>query len=327
MSNFFFRIVKRLKHIFYDTSTHRLFTMPPELKYVAGLERSLNDIDARLGKQVKQEAISEADSPVFLLSAGWRSGSTLLQRLICSTGQITIWGEPLGDSGLIPRMAMSLNTISSDWPPESYFSESTELEEFGSNWIANITPSLGSLRKAHRAFMDEWLGKSAIDTYGVEKWGLKEVRLTIEHAKYLKWLYPNARFVFIYRNLFDAYCSWRGNTWSNVNTGFLDWPGYSSYSPLLYGRHWKQLLTGYLEGYKDVDGYLVKYEDLVAGKVDLQELADYIGIASIDSSVLDKRVASPASIKVKRKKKRLLFVEKWILRLVAGKLLKKTGYI
>jgi len=320
------KIKNRIKHIFYDTSTHRIFTMPPELQYVADLDRSLKDIENRWGEKTEREAEVDSAAPVFLLSAGWRSGSTLLQRLMCSTGQITIWGEPLGDTGLIPRMAMSLNAISPDWPPESYFSDSIELEEFSSNWIANITPPIDALRKAHRSFMDEWLAKTAGDTYGVEKWGLKEVRLTIEHAKYLKWLYPNARFVFIYRNLFDAYRSWRGNTWSNENKSFLDWPGYSSYSPFLYARHWKLLLSGYLEGYKEVDGYLVKYEDVIAGKVDMQELADYIGIDSIDSSVLLKRVASPDGVITKVKKKHITLIEKWILRMIAGKLLRDTGY-
>ncbi len=37
----------------------------------------------------------EDERPIFILSAGWRSGSTLIQRLIMSKERILIWGEPI----------------------------------------------------------------------------------------------------------------------------------------------------------------------------------------------------------------------------------------
>lgn len=48
-------------------------------------------------------AVIEADepAPIFLLSAGWRSGSTLLQRLIMSDARVLIWGEPYDECGLV----------------------------------------------------------------------------------------------------------------------------------------------------------------------------------------------------------------------------------
>lgn len=256
---------------------------------------------------------------MFLLSAGWRSGSTLLQRLLCSSNEIVIWGEPLGDAAVIPRMASSLYSISNTWPPEEFLSRNQELESFSSSWIANVTPEISALKAAHRAYYDRWLGQSAKETYGVSNWGLKEVRLTVEHAKYLKWIYPNARFVFIYRNLFDAYSSWRGNMWADK------WPGYYTWSPIAYARHWKLLLTGYLDGCNEVGGYLVKYEDLVQGNIDLQGLADYVGISKIDDSVLKDRIASPDKIK-KRRKRWVTPIERLMLSLIASDLLKKLGY-
>jgi hypothetical protein len=40
------------------------------------------------------------DQPVFVLSAGGRTGSTLVQRLFISTKQILVWGE---HNGLLVR--------------------------------------------------------------------------------------------------------------------------------------------------------------------------------------------------------------------------------
>lgn len=315
---FFRKVTRRLRQIVFEAYTHRSFSFPPELKSVRELDRSLEAIQARWPAQLPED--DAFARPVFLLSAGWRSGSTLLQRLICSTGEITLWGEPLGDAAVIPRMASSLEALSQEWPPEDFFAQHTELSSFSESWIANLTPPVEYLRKAHRTFFDEWLGRSSAEIYGLQRWGCKEVRLTIEHARYLKWLYPNARFIFIYRNLFDAYLSWRGNMWASP------WPGYYSWSPVAYARHWKLLLTGYLEGYRELGGRLIKYEDLIAGRVDLQDLAEYIGISKIDSAVLDKRIGAPDEAKRKRRRKWLSPVEKALLSLVAGRLMREVGY-
>jgi len=315
--NLYSKVKKRIWQVFSEAVTHRVYSFPPELKNITKLDNALSCIETRWPEEVDLE--KDPEKPVFLLSAGWRSGSTLLQRLLCSSNELVMWGEPLGDSAVIPRMASSLSSLSSSYPPDEFFSHNQELKSFSSSWIANVTPEVKALRLAHRAFFDSWLAQSARETYGVKNWGLKEVRLTIEHARYLKWIYPNARFVFIYRNLFDAYSSWRGNMWADK------WPGYYTWSPIAYARHWKLLLSGYLDGYKDVDGYLVKYEELVAGEIDLQGLADYVGISEIDRTVLDKRIASPDKVK-KRRKKWITPIERLLLNFIASSLLKKLGY-
>lgn len=312
------KIGRRARQAFTEAFTHRSFTFPPELKDVYSVDLALEKMSARWpALDVAPE--QDPERPVFIFSAGWRSGSTLLQRLICSSGEIVIWGEPLGDAAVIPRLASSLAVLSSGWPPDEYFSDHVALESFSSSWIANVTPQMRYLRMAHRAFFDAWLVKSAEGSYGLSRWGLKEVRLTIEHARYLKWLYPNARFVFIYRNLPDAYRSWRGNTWASA------WPGYFSWSPVAYARHWKLLLGGYLDGYRDVDGYLIKYEDLIQGKIDLDELAQHIGISHMDPGVLKKKIATPD----KKRKKQIRWItpaEHAVLCLIGRKLQKRLGY-
>lgn len=298
---------------------HRIITFPPELRRIHMLDSALKMIKVRW-PEADPGGQDDAASPVFLLAAGWRSGSTLLQRLICSSGDIVMWGEPLGEAAIIPKLADSLSVFSAGWPPDSYVANDLSLRGFADNWIANVTPPIPSLRLAHRALLEQWLAEPADKIYGKARWGLKEVRLTIEHARYLKWLYPNARFVFIYRNLFDAYLSWRGNSWLSA------WPGYCSYSPIAYAKHWKLLLKGFLDGYQELNGMLVRYEDLISGRVDLDALSAHVGATHIDPSVLDKRIASPDDLRWKRKKKNISLVEKLILSAVAGPTLERAGY-
>jgi hypothetical protein len=220
----------------------------------------------------------------------------------------------------VPRLAETMMPFSNGWPPDEFFADKQEKDKLASSWIANVTPGQEYFREAHRAFFETWLKNSADNIYGTSRWGLKEVRLTIEHARYLKWLFPQSKFLFIYRNLFDAYKSWRGNLWGDT------WPGYYSWSPMAYARHWKLLLSGYMDGCDDIGGRLIKYEDLVAGRIDLDDLSKYLNIKEIDRKVLDERIASPKKGR-KRKGKWLSPIEKLVLRLVASKELKRAGYI
>ena len=82
------------------------------------------------------------DAPIIVLSAGWRSGSTLVQRVLMSSEAVMIWGEPFARSGLVPRLLDQLRAFTPEWPSQSYL-----LENFSGRltdqWIANIYPGVG----------------------------------------------------------------------------------------------------------------------------------------------------------------------------------------
>jgi hypothetical protein len=61
------------------------------------------------------------DSPVFILAAGWRSGSTLLQRMLMP--ECFVWGEPYGHSCMLQQLAEPLRCITDDWPEPHFFYE------------------------------------------------------------------------------------------------------------------------------------------------------------------------------------------------------------
>jgi hypothetical protein len=257
------------------------------------------------------------DSPIFLFSAGWRSGSTLLQRLIISGTDTLIWGEPYDECGAIQRLAEGLKAFRSDWPPADYFYDGRPPGELTEQWIANLFPALEDLRASHRAFFDRLFAEPARRA-GAKRWGLKEVRLTADHAAYLRWLYPNAKFLLLYRNPLNAYRSYcrYGRSW------YETFPDRPVFTPTAFGMHWRVLLEGYLAEADDLGALLVRYEDLTRNPATLDLIEGYLG-TSIDRFLIGNKVgSSERSGKIAEVSR----VERWLLRRAVGPLAGELGY-
>lgn len=307
----------RLLNDFKEFMVSRWVTLPPELREAHDLTTAIRNIHNRWPEPPPLTATEEV--PVFIFSAGWRSGSTLMQRLVMSSGEIAVWGEPLGDAAFIARLGHSLSAITEAWPPESFFDTGNGLDGLEDQWIANLTPRMQFLKSAHVALFEQWLAHSAQVTFGATRWGLKEVRLTIDHARYLKWLFPQSRFIFVYRNPFNAFRSWKGNRWHST------WPGYYHNSAIAYGRHWRLLMDGFLEGHSEVDGILVKFEDLVSGAIDVDRIARHIQVCELNGDVLKRKVGTPKGT-IATKKNEISWFDRVSISATCGPLLEKLGY-
>jgi hypothetical protein len=187
-------------------------------------------------------------------------------------------------------MAGTVRAFRSGWPPAEYYlthHDDAKPGELADDWIANLFPATEDLRRGHRAFYEGTFGEPARRA-GAARWGIKEVRLTAEHAHYLKWLFPNARFLLLYRNPLDAYQSYcrYGRSWYDT------WPDKPVFTPTSFGHHWRALAEGYLREEKALGALIVRYEDLVAGKEELlREIERYLDLR-LDRSVLGKKIGS-----------------------------------
>lgn len=227
----------------------------------------------------------DQQSPVFILSAGWRSGSTLMQRLIMSKQSILVWGEPYSHARVIHHLADGVSSITESWPQDDWFIDQYDLKKLKTTFVANMYPSVADMQQGCLAYMNTMLEAPARQK-GFERWGLKDVRLTIEDAHFLKWLYPNAKFIFLCRNPYNAYRSYRlDRSW------YFEWPDKPVFTATEFGRNWNELTKGFYEGASDIGGIFIHYEDLVSNSVELGALEKYLEL-EIDTSLIGTKVGS-----------------------------------
>jgi len=260
----------------------------------------LNQLD--FGK----ENVNDKNAPIFIFSAGWRSGSTLLQRLILSSEDILMWGEPFDKVNIVESMSASLIPFSEKWPQEDRYFNEKDNTNLSNQWVASLYPSNQALKQSHRHFFDTLFDYSAAD--GTKKrWGVKEVRWGKREALYLKWLYPNAKFIFLVRNPYNAYQSFKAfeDSW------YAKWPKGRVYNAYTFTKHWNRLVSDFFNVCQDVSGIFVKYEDIISKeKGSLDKINNYLNI-NIDENILNKKIGSSV-----KKENPLLWVEKLIIRYI-----------
>lgn len=291
----------------------------------SGARRQSRDLPARLQDafdRVSPETRFPDEQPVFLFSAGWRSGSTLLQRMIMENNEdILIWGEPFDHSNIHDSLVDQFRAFNRYWPPDAYFISRMDLKNPSDSWVANLYPDIDHLMEAHRSFYRTLFAEPTLRA-GRKNWGFKEVRLTIDHATYLRALYPRCKIILLYRNPLDAYHSyrkWRGGA-------FRTWPKRHISTPYAFGNNWAEITRGYLIGHKAVDALLIRYEDL-DNAADVERLQAYLGWAVPCSSAMrripdrhsDRSPATPKTTK-------LPTIDRVLLKLATGSVLGDAGY-
>ncbi|MEO0421042.1 MAG: sulfotransferase, partial [Pseudomonadota bacterium] len=262
--------------------------------------------------------IDDEIAPIWVLAAGWGSGSTLVQRLLMSSGKALIWGEPLDRVVPIPHLAAPLAGLQSDWPPPEHFRNATSVRDLADAWVANLVPPLSALRDAQRAWMTAWLQgptQALDDAEAVTAFGLKEVRLCAGYGQFLKWLFPRSKIVLVVRHPYDCWRSCKGVDWYSV------WPRYRVAKRLAFAHHWRHLTRSFLAEAAALGALLLPYESLSDGDSGLRRLEAYAGVGPLDDAVLGQRIGARSD-----RKPALGILERKVIAAVCGTEMRALGY-
>lgn len=259
--------------------------------------------------------------PVFVFSAGWRSGSTMIQRLIASSYEIMMWGEAGGalDSfeDALVRYEQMLGAGGKRFRHGFGGNGADQYEAFikagkeGENkWIACMNPGLEHIKQSLRELLYAIYARPAMeDGYG--RWGVKEVQSGLGAAVFLRELFPEAKFVFLVRNPYDAMLSIKRRNWMDM-AGERDPLGF-------YMHHWSRLALEF----KQVDfGFHVKYEDIISNAGVVDEMVRYLELENIDNSFTAR---SRADWKASNAQQLSLY-ERMRIRKACGEAISRYGY-
>lgn len=256
-------------------------------------------------------------APIFILSTGLRTGSTLLQRVLVTDPRLLLWGEPFGDMALVSRFAEMLCSASKfSMSQEHCISDHLDPSSMATSWIANLYPPGDDFRGALRGFFDQWLAEPAHQR-GFVRWGFKEVRLGATEATLLSWLYPRAKFLLLSRHPYDSYRSLSDAGWHHI---YYRFPDIRVDTTAGFARHWNRLVTGWSELPAGFPCLRVKYEDLVGGSLDFRRLESWLGIELRESLALSASVGRTAI------RKRLAWHERLIIAREAAQGMQALGY-
>ena len=306
------RRVRRFLHEIW----HWAWIDPVTLANVEHLGQSIAAIQTNGSDEFNERTDTQA--PIFLLSTGWRTGSTLLQRILITDPRLFLWGEPLGEMTVLSRITDMVNHSLSPrdlkgWRSQPSFDNLTS-SWLATSWIATLSPPGDDFRLALRSLFDRWLGDPA-RRLGFARWGLKEVRLGAAEASLLHWLYPKAKFVILSRHPYESYVSL-----SDANWHPLYYHDLRVDSAAGFARHWNRIALSWSELPDGFPAFHVKYEDLVSGNFDFRKLESWLGL-EIREDIALSVVVGHSSVRP-----RPSWYERWIIAQEAASGMRSLGY-
>lgn len=223
------------------------------------------------------------ERPIFVLGCGWRTGSTLLQRLLCSHPEVHIWGE---NRGIVSDLQHALQTIAGlERVSEKH---RAEFEKHGSGgWIAMLNPPSEGFRSGLRMLLESYYRDPAREL-GKERWGFKEVRYDMSAVRFLRDLYPDSKFLLIVRHPADSLASARATQTMLLKKGLLAEIGGVE----AFLRHWARLGSSFLESGDDPCLLTLRYEEMTSSPSDaIGRVAEFLSLqpAGFDRTVFDVR--------------------------------------
>jgi hypothetical protein len=205
---------------------------------------------------------------VFVLAGGGRSGSTLVQRLLLSTGEIMVWGEHAGI--LLDGLQRTLAGMRQWIDHKGAYHLQRFSQEGWNAWIPNLNPPYEDFLAGARASLVKSLAAPAA-RMGYRRWGFKEIRYNGAAAALLKTLFPAASIIVLVRNPRDALRSIKVTSWYANDYGGR---------PESFLATWAANSASLATAASQLAGSLVlRYEDLIADpNKAVAAIAEHVGI-------------------------------------------------
>ena len=227
-------------------------------------------------------------SPIFIASPVRRSGTTLVQRLLCSSDNAIIYGESAANE-LLNLFNMYQARILYFQASKKFRDEQLERVLAGevNEWIPDLMPAmdgyLDALKKSYLSIFHHY--REFATQQGKVKWGMKMAEWQVHQLQMALQTFPKSQLLYIYRPLEDCVRSAK-----RVNM-IRSIPELQHFC-----QSWQQNLNFVREQLPAQQVLLIDYEKLVANpEMLLSEIEQFCGVQNIDRTVMQHRVNTFAS--------------------------------
>jgi hypothetical protein len=228
------------------------------------------------------EVVSDLD-PIIVTSPTIRSGTTLLQRLLCSSSNALIYGEECGkDLELLLQIYISKIAAYSHARQRFSTSLQSALDGNVNDWMLDLMPDIdGYMNALGRAYLS---GLTYCRNYAAEVgrpvWGIKYPGWPPHLISLIRQVIPGSRFIIIYRDIVDSLRSAKARR--SVT---------SEQEIRQFCNDWKNNLSFMLNMRNDPSVLLVNYAELVTmpEKV-IKMITAFTGVHDIQVETLSHKI-------------------------------------
>lgn len=221
----------------------------------------------------------KASEPVFVWALSARCGTTLLQRLISSSGEILMFGEDGLMTQYLPAFILDVTQHSGQ------IENATELLAGGdyTNWVPNALAEPGIHRKAlvdgYYRMLQAY--QESAQKYDYGRWGTKQPELKKPNIEFIQQLLPNSKHIFLYRHIHDVVKSNKARKFVKDLEDVYN-----------LCRKWAGRLKTLMEDLaSDPQNLPVKFESLVNNKhQETNRISDFINVEQLDLEVFEHKV-------------------------------------
>ncbi len=224
-------------------------------------------------------------SPLLVTSPTVRSGTTLVQRLLCSASNALVYGEEIGkDLEMQLQIHVSRKLIYTH--SRSRFTHDLQrvVQGAGDGWIVDLMPDVdGYLQALHEgAFAGLGYCRDHAERAGRPVWGFKYPGWPPHMLRQMFDVLPGTRVVYVVRPLADTARS--AKAWGAVEPGQMQAFCTQWLQHLLFMQQWRQ----------DHAVLMLPYATLVSDPDQaLAQLQAFLPLQAMDRSVLERRINGP----------------------------------
>jgi hypothetical protein len=220
-----------------------------------------------------------SEPPVFIWAPAQRCGTGLLQRLVTSSKEVIVFGEDRFFTDNLPNLMLEHAEHAEQ------IKENTGNLASGdhSGWYPSALPKyedyLDALAGAFQLVVNVYQ-KSSIEL-GYARWGTKLPYAESGQVQAINTLLPNARHLYIYRNIFDVMRSIKARKWVESKEGFR-----------LACNNWINSVRQNVDVHGNCEWFhIVSYEKLIGDpKTESQKIQEFLGLKNLDLEVFDHKV-------------------------------------